>query len=348
MRRRTRAAGIGNSAGPGQPTTPRDSLKHRISVAVARRAGILTWACAVGAVSTFASYLTADITPESVNWIFGLASHWQWVYAGTALVGATLALWLTSGRQCYVLVPLGMVMAAWLHQSPSAKPLTAADTSSIKLTVASANLNFERTDHAALVAWLVSGKGPDVIAMQEFTESAMASVTGPAVQIAYPHRMLAPSDDQFGLGVLSKYPIASVEKVRPVDSLQTLKLRLVLDVRGRKVALTAVHPMPPISAAYARERDASLRLEAGRLVSARIPGILLGDMNDTPWSTGLRATAPLQRASGLEPTWPNAWGWLSLLPLDHVLVTPGVRVEDALIGPDLDSDHRPVYVRLAL
>jgi endonuclease/exonuclease/phosphatase (EEP) superfamily protein YafD len=241
-----------------------------------------------------------------------------------------------------------MVVAAWLHQSPSAKAFTTSDDSSAMFTVASANLNFERTDHAALAAWLLSDDGPDVIALQEFTESAMAAVIRSDVLAVYPHRVLAPSVDQFGLGVLSKYPVASVEKLAPVDSLATLKMRLVLDVRGHTVALTAVHPMPPISPVYASERDASLRLEAERLSKAGIPGILLGDMNDTPWSTGLRGTAPLRRASGLEPTWPNAWGLLSILPLDHVLVTPGVRVEEASLGPDLGSDHRPVRVRLAL
>lgn len=217
-----------------------------------------------------------------------------------------------------------------------------------RLTVASANLNFEHRDHAALAAWLLSGSGPDVVALQEYTESALAAVNVRNVLAAYPHRVLAPSDDPFGLGVLSKYPIASVERVPPANLLATLKLRLVLDVHGSRVALIAVHPMPPISADYARERDASLGLEAVRLSQAGIPGVLMGDMNDTPWSTGLRATAPLQRASGLTPTWPNAWGWLSLLPLDHVLVTPGVRVVEASLGPDLGSDHRPILVRLAL
>lgn len=318
------------------------------AVAIARRAGILAWLCAFGAMTTFASYLPAAIAPEWAYWLVGLASHWQWAYAVVAVVGAALALGLSSGRRLHVLVPLGVVAAAWLHQSPGAKAAASADSSPVRLTVASANLSFQRTDHSALATWLLSDEAPDVIALQEFTESALATVAGPEVRAAFPHRVLVPSTDQFGLGVLSKYPFASDERVDPVDSLATLKLRLVLDVRGRHVSLTAVHPMPPIHAAYARARDASLRLEAGRLANSGIPGILLGDMNDTPWSTGLRATAPLRRASGLEPTWPNAWGWFSVLPLDHMLVTPDVKVEEASIGPDLGSDHRPVRVRLVL
>lgn len=346
LRRRASAGGIGQgveAASAGLRGLPRS----RVAVAVARRARIVVWLSAIGAISTFATYLPAPLTPEPLAWLVGLASHWQWAYAGLALVGSALALGLSSSHRRHVLVPLAIVAVAWLHQSPGAKTLTSADTSNAGLTVASANLNFVRTDHAALAAWLLSATGPDVIALQEFTPSALATVNGPAILAAYPHRVLAPSDDQFGLGVLSKYPIASAEKVDSVDALATLKLRLVLDVRGKRVAVTAVHPMPPVDAAYARERDASLRLEAKRLASAGIPGILLGDVNDTPWSTGLRAAAPLRRANGLQPTWPNAWGWLSILPLDHILVTPSTKLEDASLGPDLGSDHRPVRVRLA-
>lgn len=348
MRRRASAGGIGPSVETPAPAGLRGRLRSRLAAAVARRARIVVLLCAIGAISTFATHLPSTLTPEPLAWLVGLASHWQWAYAGLALVGATLALSLSSGHRWHVLVPLGMVAVAWLHQSLGAKAVTSADAPHASLTVASANLNFARTDHAALAAWLLSATGPDVIAVQEFTPSALAAVNAPAILAAYPHRVLVPNDDQFGLGVLSKVPIASVEKVAPADSLATLKLRLLLDVRGNKVALTAVHPMPPISADYARERDASLRLEAGRLARAGIPGILLGDMNDTPWSTGLRAAAPLRRANGLEPTWPNAWGWLSILPLDHVLVTPSIKVEGASPGPDLGSDHRPIRVRLAL
>jgi endonuclease/exonuclease/phosphatase (EEP) superfamily protein YafD len=212
--------------------------------------------------------------------------------------------------------------------------------------VATANLNFARTDQTALKAWLTSNSAPDVIALEEFTSTAKAAVEQSDVVAAYPHRVLEASEDQFGLAVLSKHPVESVERVRPKDSLATLKLRTVINVRGRNVAFTAAHPMPPISADYARERDASLKLEAERLTASGMPGILAGDMNDTPWSTGLRAAAPMVRATGLTPTWPNAWGWLSTLPLDHVLVTPGIGAAQFTLGPNLGSDHRPVTVRL--
>ena len=54
----------------------------------------------------------------------------------------------------------------------------------------------------------------------------------------------------------------------------------------------------------------------------------------------------MRRASLAVPTWPSAWGWLSVLPLDHVLASPGWQLVEAHTGPDLGSDHRPMVVRL--
>lgn len=63
-------------------------------------------------------------------------------------------------------------------------------------------------------------------------------------------------------------------------------------------------------------------MEAQRLAALDMPGILLGDFNDTSWSPGMQALAPyLSLASGLAPTWPNAYGRVSLPQLDHVQVT---------------------------
>jgi endonuclease/exonuclease/phosphatase (EEP) superfamily protein YafD len=249
-------------------------------------------------------------------------------------------------------VPAVVLVAAWLHHSPGADGPWPADrtgqTPARRVQLASANLNLQTTDHRALRAWLLSDGAPDVMALQEFTPSALAMVNAADVQAAYPHRLLEPRVDPFGLAVLSKHRLQSAQPVQPSDPRATLVLRLVLDVQGQHLAVSAVHPMPPLDAAYAQARDASLRAEARHLQATGLPGVLVGDLNDTPWSTGLRAALPLRRATGLAPTWPQAWGWLSLLPLDHVLVTPQLQVLNHGLGPDIGSDHRPVWVQLAL
>lgn len=306
------------------------------------RAAFLAWCCGLGALTSFVPAALASV--NVITWLTGLASHWQWLYA---LVGLPLCAFALSHRRWHILVPAVCIVAGWMNQTPAAAP-PGAVTSERVLSVASANLNYNVSDHAALKRWLSSSGAPDVIVLQEFTESAKAAVTTSLIRASHPHQVLEASADQFGLALISRFPVVSANWVRPENPLATLKLRAVIEFQGQRVAVTAVHPMPPISAAFARERDASLSLEAKRLLQGDLPGVLVGDLNDTPWSKGLKGTAPMERATSLAPTWPNAWGWLSLLPMDHVLVTPGVWVVHASRGADLHSDHRPVIVQLAL
>lgn len=309
---------------------------------LATRAAFLAWCCGLGALTSFVP--AALFSVDAITWLTGLASHWQWVYA---LVGLPLSALALARRRWHILAPAACIVAGWMSQAPTAataEPITSERV----LTVASANLNYDISDHTELKRWLSSNEAPDVILLQEFTESAKSAVTTAQIRRSHPYQLLEASADQFGLALISRLPVVSANWIEAENPWATLKLRAVIDVHGQRVAVTAVHPMPPVSAGFARERDASLSLEAKRLLQGGPPGVLVGDLNDTPWSTGLKGTAPMERATSLAPTWPNVWGWLSLLPMDHVLVTHGVLVVHASRGPDLRSDHRPVIVRLAL
>lgn len=311
----------------------------------------MAWCCGIAACSAWV--VRVWYQPVTAVWMAGLLSHWQWVYV--TLAGVSLCAAGLSRRSLVIaLLPTAVVAGVWWDQAPAAAPreATAPGRSEGTLLVASANLNFARQapgDHSELQRWLASANAPDVVALEEFTDSASEAMSRSDMLSAYPYRVLEPSPDQFGLAVLSKLPLASVQRVRPskAESLGTLTLRVVVtQANGEPLAVTAVHPMPPVNADYARERDASIHAEAGLLARSGRPGVLAGDMNDTPWSTGLRGAHPLLRATGTTPTWPNAWGFFSVLPLDHILVTPGVVVLESGLGPDLGSDHRPVFARL--
>ena len=87
--------------------------------------------------------------------------------------------------------------------------------------------------------------------------------------------------------------------------------------------------------------------------------ILAGDFNSVPWSGALRefsAATGLKTAGPLSATWPmrhHRTGkpclWcVPQLQLDHVLVSPGIRVTAASVGRDLGSDHLPVHADLEL
>ena len=280
---------------------------------------------------------------RALQWLVGLAVHWQWMYL--ALGAPACLLWSWQRRRVLpALVCLPLLASGWLFHSPAAP---VSESTAPALRIGAANLNAGNRDLSSLQAWLASPEAPDVLVLTEFTDLAARAVSSTRLRAAYPHRLLLPSRDPFGVAILSRQPFQHAQPVHPADPGHTPRLRVALQWGAHQVRVSAVHPMPPLNQQFAQLRDQALLEEAGWLTQPGALGILAGDLNDTPWSTGMRGVQHLlKRATGLAPTWPNSGGWLSILPLDHVLVTDGWQVRRATRGPDLGSDHRPVVVEL--
>lgn len=286
------------------------------------------------------------------QWLVELAAHWQWAYATLGAAAMVLLALMLLRRAWWLPLPALVVAGAWLWQPatlPTAGAAAPGTPNAQVLKVGTTNLNLATTDFAPLRQWLASADAPDVVFLQEFTELAQhALADDPALAARYPHRLAAPQPDPFGLAILSRHPLADAQALQPRTDYDTLRLRATLLWHGQPVHLSALHPMPPLSSAFARARDQALQDEAQHLAQAGGLGVMAGDLNTTPWARGLWGAeqAQMRRAGLAVPTWPNAWGWLSVLPLDHVLASPGWRLADAHTGPDLGSDHRPMVVRL--
>ena len=308
----------------------------------------IIWLCAIFSLSAPILRIVPLHEWDDVQWALELLSHWQWVYL---VAGITcLAVLVIAKRAWWPLMPSLVLGASFLFQSGTLDRSTEPVGARPVLQVATANLNVDTTDFSALVGWLVSGEAPDVVFLQEFTGQAQQALQAPAVVQRYPHRVEAPQPDPFGLAILSRYSLADVQKVEPADMQATLRLRATLAwAGGTPVRLSAIHPMPPISAFYAQLRDQALAEEAQHLSQSGGLALLAGDFNTTPWAKGMFAIdSQLRRANGLAGSWPNAFGWLSVLPLDHVLASSGWQLVGSGHGPDVGSDHRPVVVRLVV
>lgn len=311
------------------------------------------WLCALGALSAPVSRTLSADNESWLPWLMELAAHWQWAYALVgAAASASIVVMARVLQQSASWLPLpASVIAGSLIWQPATLPAAAESTTANAqvLKVGIANLNLATTDFAPLQQWLASADAPDVVFLQEFTELAQhALANDPALAARYPHRLVVPQPDPFGLAILSRHPLADAQALQPRTDYDTLRLRATLLWHGRPVHLSALHPMPPLSSAFARARDQALQDEAQHLAQAGGLGLMAGDLNTTPWARSLCGAeqAQMRRAGLAVPTWPNAWGWLSVLPLDHVLASPGWQLVDAHTGPDPGSDHQPMVVRL--
>ncbi len=303
--------------------------------ALLRRMRLVAPLCGLGLLlPALLSQVPAEISGTTV-WLLDLAAHWQWVFAPALAISAGLASF--ADRRWALLLPL--LGLPWLNASAL---LPAASGALPAFTIASANVHMDNQDVGALARWLGQEK-PDVVVVLEVT-----SIYAQGLQLldAYPHRHIAAQDNPFGIALLSRHPLTEVRTIQDADGIPHIDARLTW--QGLKIRVLAVHPMPPISAAFAASRDRQLATWAR---SAGLqPTLLAGDLNATPWSrafTGLDALG-LRRATGLAPTWPAVAGGWSGIPIDHVLASRHWRRIDSWRGPDLGSDHAPVLARVAL
>ena len=120
------------------------------------------------------------------------------------------------------------------------------------------------------------------------------------------------------------------------------------------LALMSLHTLPPRSQSYAQARDTQL-IEAGNWVNKqRDPVILMGDLNATPWSDGLRNLFGMttlrnsQQGFGVQGTWPSDGGPIGKIPIDHCLISESIKVTDRHLGDSHGSDHLPLFVTLQM
>lgn len=286
----------------------------------------------------------------SFAWWLDLFAHFRVQCAGALALALVLA---ALARRGSLAATAGLLLVADLallvpYAIPEDRASVGAPLRLAHLNVLSSNRRYDD-----VVAW-ISGTGADLVLVQEVDPrwaAALAGVPG------YRTLDVLARADNFGLAALVREgaAIEVVGRERPVFAgLPALAYRLRHE--GRELALLSLHTLPPVSRANAAVRDEQLALAAEwaevQGLAGRAP-ILLGDLNATPFSAGVR---PL-RSVGLRDSlaaggllaagsWPALPGPLRIA-IDHCWHDPGLVTLARTVGPDLGSDHRPLEVALA-
>ena len=279
------------------------------------------------------------------HWALDLFSHFRWQYFILCLIGVPWSLARKRPRIIQLILLASLLMnAVALYQVKGDSAFAA--TSGTRLRVVSLNVSITNP-HQAAVLDVLRAENPDVIVLIE-VDSAWTSALE-SLRTTYPVQLFSPRDDNFGLAFLSRVPLQSLELIQTSEHATPSALaRLTLD--GRELAILAIHPPPPINGEMAAARDEGLQGAATLVASMKIPVLLIGDLNATPWSQGLRL---LRDGSNLDyrspdAAWTPTWNARTpfAIPLDHALVTPPLVVASRHIGPDVGSDHRPQILEI--
>lgn len=287
------------------------------------------------------------------HWGLDLLSHFRWYYLVAAAGGLAIAVVRGGGIGACAALAAALALNAWTmlpYWLPAAQPASpAAGAAAEPVSVISLNVLRFNHDTTPAIDYL-RRRSADVVAVLEVSPEWGQALD--ALADIYPHRLMEPRPDNFGVALLSRWPL-----VEPtiVDFGDTGYPSAVADIDrpAGRFRCIAVHPYPPYSRSSSQMLVRSLHAAGAAAARAPVPCIVVGDFNATPWSAGFRAFAAgsglrdTALGRGVQPTW-NARRPFVRIPIDHIFAPPAATVVRRTIGPDVGSDHFPVEADLIL
>lgn len=277
-------------------------------------------------------------------WFFDLFSHFRVQYflglLTIAVVIAILRRWRTAA--CFTimsLVNLAVILPCYFGGADDTQP--GAPTIRAMLI----NVNTHAGNPEAVGA-AIKRYDPDVLVLEEISPRWVTSLKNQLD--AYRCSRAVTRDDNFGIGLYSKFSITNVE-AECIGQPEVPSIIAEVDSRVGRFMIIATHPVPPSGRIGAMWRDSQLAELPRYVRKTSLPVVLLGDLNATPWSVHFRrllAASGLRDSSkgrGVHPTWP-AFNPLLRIPLDHCLHSPDAVIVNRMVGTDAGSDHYPLIV----
>lgn len=219
--------------------------------------------------------------------------------------------------------------------------------SSNTISVFYANINSYNSKKELLINY-ITDTSPDVVMLVEFNSVWAEELL--RFKNLYPHTKAIVKDGNFGMAVLSKFPLLEekvyVDKENMIPAI-SLKGHTVHGV----INLGLLHAFPPIGAYGTMIRDQYLYTLSNNLKETIGPMLVCGDFNTTPWASIYKKIINQSdlnyiRNQKIPNTWPSSIG-IPLLPIDHCLFRD-LSVVKYERGPYIGSDHFPLIVHLVL
>lgn len=192
---------------------------------------------------------------------------------------------------------------------------------------------------------------PDIIFLLE-TDNAWAKAVE-ELGAKYPHQLLQPIDNTYGLLFYSRLPLKNARINYLVkDDIPSIEATVVLP-SGQHVCVWGLHPEPPVPGEnlYATAKNKELMKVALHVKECNLPLFVFGDLNDVAWSytTELfRKTSGLldpRRGRGFYSTF-SAHRWYIRFPLDYIFCSEHFGLINMKRLPKNGSDHFATFTHL--
>jgi endonuclease/exonuclease/phosphatase (EEP) superfamily protein YafD len=277
------------------------------------------------------------------SWFLDLFSHFRVQYlAGLGVLGLLLLLGrrrkMAATLLGFACVNLVLVLPFYFGKQPV--PADAMPRVRDMLI----NVNTHRGD-IDRVRTAITDEDPDILVLEEISDrwlEGLARLTN-----AYPHALTESREDNFGIGLFSKFPMLESEVVY-IGEADVPSIRATVWTGHTNLLVVATHPLPPGGRDYSNLRNEQLD-QLSNYVQTPLPVLLLGDLNVTPWNHHFRkllvrsGLSDSAQGFGVQPSWPNN-NPLFRIPIDQCLHSTDIIIVDRRIGVDISSDHYPLIV----
>jgi len=179
----------------------------------------------------------------------------------------------------------------------------------------------------------------DVLSLQE-VDNDWAEALRSGLASTYPYMRLEARVNCYGIALFSKLPFTDVSTSEVAGA---PFIEAIVRTNDGPVRILSVHATSPISYGHFQRRNTLLEHLATDIGAREMPTVLVGDLNTVHWD---RAYRSFRTRSGLQPvnspgmrTWPSI-GPIALIPLDHLLISPGLGATDVKRFTIPGSDHR--------
>lgn len=300
---------------------------------------------------TISAILTATGFFSEYGWWFDLASHFRLQYAAIQLLCIFLCFFLKKKKVLvFTIIFLALNVFQILPLYFSSRPAFAHDSEIIeKMKILVINVHTQNTEYIKVIEH-IKNTDPDVLALEEINQRWFDQLSD--VLKAFPYKKFVVRTDNFGIGLFSKLSPENMS-VQYYGEVEVPSILANFSIKNKPLDILFTHPVPPASQSYFHRRNEQLSEIASLRSKFNDNLIVLGDLNTTSWSYHFRnfrekmKLKDSRQGFGIQTTWPAMLPILGIA-IDHCLVSPDIYVLNRKIGPDIGSDHYPVYVELGL
>ncbi|MEI8012983.1 MAG: endonuclease/exonuclease/phosphatase family protein [Candidatus Omnitrophota bacterium] len=286
------------------------------------------------------------------GWLFDLASHFRLQYLVVLSIGILLCV---IDKKWYALKILAvaalvnLVMVGSLYWPRESYISSEYQASPKTATILLMNLNANNEEYGKVIRY-IKEMNPDILALEEVNDKWLAALA--EILKGYSYRRDISREDCFGIGLYSKIPV-DVSSIQYYGSIGLPSVLAQMTLGNKLLTVLLTHPLPPGSPEGFRQRNEQLSAIATQRLAFRDSMILIGDLNTTSWAYYFQDfvkkmnLVDTRQGFGLQLSWPVMMPLLAIT-IDHILVSKDFTVLERRTGPDVGSDHRPVYVKLGV